>query len=94
MSYFSKNRFSLRQVVLLLTVVFVVFVTIPYAIGKLPVGPIGDTPIYIDGPTFPIGSLPVANVSVPNQFTSGTTISSSAMNNNFKAVANQMPGVD
>jgi hypothetical protein len=94
MSYFSKNRFSLRQVVLLLTIVFVVFITIPYAIGKLPVGPIGDTPIYIDGPTFPIGSLPVVNVSVPNAFTSGTTISSSAMNNNFKAVANQMPGID
>ena len=54
MSYFSKNRFSLRQVVLLLTIVFVVFVTIPYAIGKLAIDPIGDTPIYPGGPTFPI----------------------------------------
>lgn len=93
MSYFRKNRFSLRQVVLLLTIVFVVFVTIPYAIGKW-IDPIGDAPLYPEGPSFPIGSLPVVNVSVPNQFTSGTTISSSAMNNNFKAVGNQMPGID
>jgi len=33
-------------------------------------------------------------VPVPNTFTSGTTISSSAMNANFTAVTNQMPGVN
>ena len=94
MSYFSKNRFSMRQVVLLLTVVLVMFITIPYAIGKLVVTPIGNTPIYTGGPVFPLGSLPVVNVTVPNEFTSGTTISSSQVNANFSAIANQMPGVD
>lgn len=92
MKNFSQKRFLLRVVVL--TLVFVVFITIPYAIGKLAIDPIADHPLYPGGPTFPLVSLPVVNVSVPNEFTSGTTISSSAMNNNFKAVANQMPGVD
>jgi len=94
MSYFSKNRFSLRQVVLLLAIVFVMFISIPYAIGKLVVNPIGNTPIYTGGPIFALGSLPVVNVTVPNEFTSGTTISSSQVNANFSAIANQMPGVD
>jgi hypothetical protein len=34
-----------------------------------------------------------AGVTIPNSFTPGTTISSSQMNQNFTAVANQMPGV-
>jgi hypothetical protein len=92
MKNFSITRFSLRVVIL--TLVFVVFITIPYAIGKLVIDPIADTPLYPGGPTFPLGSLPVVNVSVPNEFTSGTTISSSQMNANFKAIGNQMPGVE
>jgi len=34
-----------------------------------------------------------AGVTIPNSFTPGATISSSQMNQNFTAVANQMPGV-
>lgn len=59
MSYFSKNRFSLRQVVLLLTIVFIGVAVISYA-----------------------------TVTIPNTFTSGTTISSSQMNDNFTAIKN------
>ncbi len=59
MSYFSKNRFSLRQVVLLLTIVFIGVAVISYA-----------------------------TVTIPNTFSSGTTISSSQMNDNFTAVKN------
>jgi hypothetical protein len=92
MKNFSKKRFLLRVVIL--TLVFVVFITIPYAIGKLAIDPIADHPLYPGGPTFPLVSLPVVNVSVPNEFTSGTTISSSQMNANFKAIGNQMPGLD
>ncbi len=91
MKHFSQKKFLLK--IVMLTLVFVVFFTIPYAIGKW-IDPIGDSPLYPGGPTFPSGSLPVVNVSVPNQFTSGTTISASAMNNNFKAIGNQMPGID
>ena len=71
MKNFSKKRFLLRVVIL--TIAFVVFITIPYAIGKLLVDPIGGSPIYTDGPTFLIGSLPIVNVSVPNQFTTAIT---------------------
>ncbi|HNY49332.1 MAG TPA: hypothetical protein PLV50_02990 [Smithella sp.] len=88
----SKIKFSAR--VVLLTVAFVFFMTIPYAVGKLVIDPIKDTPLYPGGPAFPLGSLPVVHVTVPNAFTSGTTISSSQMNDNFKAVGNQMPGVE
>ena len=35
----------------------------------------------------------IAGVTIPYPFTTGTTISSSEMNQNFTAVANQMPGV-
>jgi hypothetical protein len=93
MKTLSKIRFSVR--VVLLTVAFVVFMTVPYAIGKLVIDPVRDTPLYPGGPTITeIIHLPKVNVSVPNEFTSGTTISSSQMNSNFKAVGNQMPGVD
>jgi hypothetical protein len=57
MSYFSKNRFSLRQVVLILTIVFIGIAVLSYA-----------------------------TVTIPNTFTSGTTISSSQVNANFAAV--------
>jgi hypothetical protein len=92
MKNFNQKRFLLR--VIILTLVFVVFITIPYAIGKLVIDPIADSPLYPGGPTFPLVSLPVVHVTVPNEFTSGTTISSSQMNANFKAVGNQMPGVE
>jgi hypothetical protein len=36
----------------------------------------------------------VTNAGVPNVFTSGTTISSSAVNQNFTTLAGQMPAVD
>jgi len=64
MSYFSKSRLSLRQVVILLTIIFLGIAVNSYA-----------------------------DVTIPNTFTSGTTISSSQMNANFTAVANQMPAV-
>ncbi|GEM_PF-1375009 len=93
MKNFSKKRFSLRITVL--AVAFVLFIAIPFAIGKLPIDPIKDTPFYPGGPTIAeIIHLPKVNVSVPNAFTSGTTISSTQMNDNFKAIGNQMPGID
>jgi hypothetical protein len=43
---------------------------------------------------FVLCETPIINVTIPNTFTTGTTISSSAVNENFTALANQMPGVD
>ncbi len=57
MSYFSIKRFSLRQVVILLSIVFAGIAIISYA-----------------------------TVTIPNTFSSGSTISSSQMNANFTAV--------
>ena len=65
MKYFSKKRFTMRQVVGLLTGVFLGITVIAYAA-----------------------------VNIPNVFSSGTTISSSQVNANFTAVANQMPGIE
>ena len=62
MKYFSKKRFTMRQVVGLLTGVFLGITVIAYAA-----------------------------VTVPNTFSSGTTISSSQVNANFTALGNAMP---
>ena len=64
MSYFNKKKFTMRQVVGLLTGVFLGITVIAYAA-----------------------------VTVPNTFTSGTTISSSQVNANFTALGNAMPAV-
>jgi hypothetical protein len=68
MKNFIKNRFSLKLVVLMLTIAFVGIAVNSYAIT-------------------------ITNVTIPNTFSSGTTISSSQVNANFTAVANQMPAV-
>jgi hypothetical protein len=68
MKNFIKNRFSLKLVVLMLTIAFVGISVNSYAIT-------------------------ITNVTIPNTFTSGTTISSSQVNANFTAIANQMPAV-
>ena len=57
MSYFNKMRFTMRQVVGLLTIVFLGIAVIAYA------------------------------ASIPSTFSSGQTISSSAVNQNFQALA-------
>lgn len=57
MKYFSKKSFTMRQVVGLLTVVFLGIAVISYA------------------------------VTIPNDFSNGQTISSGAVNQNFKALA-------
>ena len=62
MRYFSKKRFTMRQVVGLLTGVFLGITVIAYAA-----------------------------VTVPNTFSSGTTISSAQVNANFTALGNAMP---
>ena len=64
MKYFSKKRFTMRQVVGLLTVVFLGITVIAYAA-----------------------------VTVPNTFSSGTTISSGQVNANFTTLGNAMPAV-
>ncbi|MBI5180311.1 MAG: hypothetical protein HZA05_02780 [Nitrospirae bacterium] len=64
MKYFNKKRFTMRQVVGLLTVVFLGITVIAYAA-----------------------------VTVPNSFSTGTTISSSQVNANFTALGNAMPAV-
>jgi hypothetical protein len=64
MKYFSKKRFTMRQVVGLLTFVFLGITVIAYAA-----------------------------VTIPNTFSSGTTISSSQVNANFTALGNAMPAV-
>jgi len=92
MKNISRIKFSFRVVVL--AVALVMLTGIPNAIGKLPIGPIADQPVYPGGPVYPLLFLPIVNVNVPYEFTPGTTISASQMNNNFKAVGNQMPGVD
>jgi len=58
MKYFSKKRFSMKQVVFLLSLVIAGIAIFAYA----------------------------STVTIPNTFTSGTTISSSQMNANFTAV--------
>lgn len=58
MGYFDKKRFTMGQVVGLLSIVFLGAAVIAYA----------------------------STVTIPNTFTSGTTISSSEMNDNFSAV--------
>jgi len=58
MKYFNKKRFSMKQVVFLLSLVIVGIAIFAYA----------------------------STVTIPNTFTSGTTISSTQMNANFTAV--------
>lgn len=64
MRYSNRKRFTMRQVVGLLTFVFLGITVIAYAA-----------------------------VTVPNTFSSGTTISSSQVNANFTALGNAMPAV-
>lgn len=63
MKYFSKKSFTMRQVVGLLTIVFLGITVIAYAA-----------------------------VTVPNTFSSGTTISSSQVNANFTTLGNAISG--
>lgn len=61
MKYFSKKIFTMRQVVGLLTVVFLGITVIAYAA-----------------------------VTIPNNFNNGDTISSGQVNDNFKAIADEI----
>jgi hypothetical protein len=64
MNFFNKNRFSLRQVVIMLSIAFAGVAAISYAA-----------------------------LTVPNNFTAGSTISAAQVNQNFSTLASAMPGI-